>query len=163
MDEGGVVFALTYQKAAYLQGTIWLLIGGMLVSMGCNFLIASLLQENQATAYLPLFHSIPIQDPELVALVIALSSIIIGWLKGYCILAKTVSKQLFRLEKIVSPIPYSQLFPIQYLFLLGLMGGLGVLLRTFPIDVRGCIDLAVGTALLFGSTLFFRQKNHSVM
>lgn len=157
------MFALTYPRAAYLQGTIWLLIGGMLVSMGCNFLIASLLQKNQSAAYLPLFHAIPIRDPELAALIMALSSIAVGWLKGYCILAKTVSKQLFRLEKIPSPIPYSQLFPMSYLFLLGLMGGLGFLLRAFPMDVRGCIDLAVGTALLFGSTLFFRRRNHSVI
>lgn len=156
------MFRLTHRRATVLQGILWLLVGGMLVTMGCNFLVASLLAENQASGYLPLLRSLPVLDPELAALLVALAAIALGWLKGYYILAKTASKQLIRLAKLPSPIPYSQLFPIRYFCLLGLMGGLGLLLRSFPMDVRGGIDLAVGTALLFGSTLFFRRSSHPV-
>lgn len=151
------MFALTYRRAAYIQGTIWLLVGSMLVAMGCNFLVASLLEGNQMAGHLPLLRSMPFLDKELAALTVALAAIAIGWLKGYCILAKTASKQLLRIAKLPSPISYSQLFEVRYFFLLGLMVGLGFLLRTFPIDVRGFIDLAVGIALLFGATVFFRQ------
>ena len=150
------MFALTHRKAAYIQGIIWLMIGSILVTMGYRFLMVS--EELKMIGNLPLLHSLSFLGINQATVILVLGSILIGGLKGYYVLAKAASKQLLRLAGLPSPMTYSQLFEVRYLLLVGLMIGLGFLLRTFPVDVRGCVDLAIGIALLFGSTIFFRQN-----
>ena len=148
------MFALTHRRAAYIQGIIWLMVGSMLIAMGYRFLLAS----EELSTNLPLLHSLSFFGVNQATLILVLGSTLIGGLKGYYILAKAASKQLLRLARLPSPMDYSQLFEVRYLLLVGLMVGLGFVLRACPMDVRGCVDLAIGVALLFGSTVFFRQN-----
>jgi hypothetical protein len=75
-----------------------------------------------------------IQGPFLVGLGIAL-----GALKYRFVLSKTAKRMA------------SQPFRLRDLLLIGVMMGLGYLLRFFPDPVRGVIDVAVGFALIRSS------------
>ena len=69
--------------------------------------------------------------------------LLIGFLKGRFVLSKTVKRM------ILTPPPV-----LAYLGLVGVMAAFGFLLSFFPDPVRGTIDVAVGSALLYGSALF---------
>jgi hypothetical protein len=57
------------------------------------------------------------------------------------------------------PLHLKDLFPLSYLAIIGSMMMLGMLLKFLPIshDIRGFIDLAVGSALINGAFLYFKQ------
>ena len=73
--------------------------------------------------------------------------IAIGWAKGHFVLSKTMQRLKARLTGLSHPISFRTAFPPAYLALIAVMVGLGILLRWAPDELRGIVDLAVGTAL----------------
>jgi hypothetical protein len=55
-----------------------------------------------------------------------------------------------------APIRFVDAYPKSYWLLLASMMALGFLLRLVPVEVRGFIDVVVGSALLNGALLYFR-------
>lgn len=81
----------------------------------------------------------------------------LGFLKARFILRKTVQRISLRLLSLPSPVSISDAYPKSYWILLASMMSLGFLLRLVPFEVRGFIDIVVGSALLNGATLYVRE------
>jgi len=71
---------------------------------------------------------------------------------------KTVKKVIARIVSFGASIKLTELFSVRYLLLIALMVALGVSLRFLglPTDVHGLIDVAIGSALINGSMIYFR-------
>ena len=89
--------------------------------------------------------------------VIALG-LLIGWLKGRFVLSKTVKRVVDGIAILKTPIRTHQVYSRKYWILIASMIALGMSLRILPIpvDIRGFVDIAVGSALIQGSLLYFR-------
>lgn len=80
----------------------------------------------------------------------------IGFIKGRFILAKTVRRVVGRILSLPLPIRAGQVYAKSYWFLISGMMGLGMLMRFFPNEVRGVVDVTIGSALINGAMLYFR-------
>lgn len=127
------------QTLINLSGLSWMIMGGFLLFMGSRFLIKSDVTEQLKITFL-------------------VSALIIGFLKGKFVLAKSVKRQIKRISELSGPIFLKNIYSKAYYLLILLMIGLGISLRYCPLYVRGSIDIAVGMALIQGATLFFRFK-----
>lgn len=84
--------------------------------------------------------------------------LLIGLLKGQFVLAKTARRVVARIHGLSLPIAFSQVYTPAYWMLIAGMMSLGVLFRvlSIPADIRGVIDVGVGSALMHGATFYFR-------
>lgn len=147
---------MTTRSALRLSGLIWLLVGIFLMSLGCKFLAASL-HTPSIDKFSFLQHSLSAQTTLLWVLVCALA---VGHLKGRFVFKRTVQRQIARIESLPKPIRLLHLYGAGYYILILAMMGLGILMRFLPIalDVRGAVDLTVGSALIQGSLHYFRAQ-----
>ena len=85
-------------------------------------------------------------------------ALFIGFIKGRFVLSKTVNRLAQRFSSFGGRIPLKELYPAYYLLLIGFMMLLGLSLRWIPIfaEVRGIVDVAVGSALINGAMQYFR-------
>ena len=86
-------------------------------------------------------------------------ALIVGFAKGRFVFVKTVQKVVSRIRSLPLPIRFSQVYTRSYWILIGSMMMLGMVFRflPIPIDIRGFIDLAIGSALMNGAMLYFRS------
>lgn len=155
------MFKLSHTTLIAISGLIWLAVGFFLLPLGVNFLVAALLKEN-AEAFHPLLISLaPLAGGvEAGALVLVVLGMMIGFLKGRFILSKTVKKGVDHIRSLPNPASLGQVYTLKYYILLGSMFLLGFLARMAPMDVRGLIDVTIGTALIIGAILYFRHALH---
>lgn len=138
-----------------LSALTWIVIGLFLLTLGYNLLIKDI-----NSPYFSLVHFFTAfsgtRDNALIILIAV--GLFIGYFKGRYILKKTVYRQINRIKNIQRPLVITDLYTKNYLLLIACMMSLGFLLRSLPIhpDVRGIIDLAVGAALLFGASHYYR-------
>lgn len=85
-------------------------------------------------------------------------ALIIGFIKGRFVLVKTVRRVVGRIATLPSPVRLKSAYSPSYWFLIGGMMLLGMVFRFLPlsIDIRGMIDVAIGSALINGAMLYFR-------
>ena len=129
-----------------IVGIIWFLVGLFLSARGVNWL----LQLGMGTK-----------------LIIFLSvAVVVGLLKGKFVLQKVALKYLKRshdiqYSKIDIFTGWAKILGIKGGILIGLMMGMGILLRQSSIDrpILGIIYLAVGIALLYASKVFFLNQD----
>ena len=125
-----------------LSGMIWAVIGTMLLYKGLSFL--SQIDHAQATWWIG-------------------AGLIIGFVKGRLVLSKTVARMCAHIEALPMPIQMATVYPKSYWLLLAGMMGLGFLMRFIPTEFRGCVDVAVGSALVNGAMLYFRRARSLVI
>lgn len=84
--------------------------------------------------------------------------LVIGFIKGRFVLAKTVRRVVGRIAALPLPIRLKDAYSKSYWILIGSMVVLGMSFRFLPISVgaRGIIDVAIGSALINGALLYFR-------
>ncbi|MBA3722164.1 MAG: hypothetical protein H0W88_07175 [Parachlamydiaceae bacterium] len=142
-----------------ISGVIWLGIGCFLLSLGLNFLVASILQENLATTSRPIIDNIApyIGGLDTAVIVLICLGLFIGYTKGKYIFAKTVQKGVNRIKSLPNPVSISQIYTKKYYILLGAMFLIGFVVKFAPLDVRGLVDVAIGSALINGAVLYFRN------
>lgn len=119
------------------SGLLWLAIGSRLLYKGLQFL--SVAPKEKATLLL-------------------IIGLLIGFFKGRFVLVKSIRKTVLRIVSLPLPIRVSNVYvPSYYILILGMMG-LGIALRFLPLssEIRGMIDVAIGSALLNGALLYFR-------
>lgn len=131
------------------SGFLWLLIGVSLLNLGLKLL-------TQAHIYSSFFSFFGSKE-EGATLLIA-SALLIGILKGKYVLKKSAMKLLTRIYALPNPASFAEAYSKSYLLLIAFMMSLGMLIKYFevPNDIRGFIDVAVGAALIQGSTHYFR-------
>lgn len=151
------MFKLNHLWLATLNGFIWLSVGIGLGGVGLNFIVTSILQQN-----LNHLHR-PILDPlsslaggmDQAALFLIGFCLLVGFAKGHFVLRKAVERGVNHIRSLPNPASISQLYAKKYYLLLGVMVLLGVGLRFTALDIRGAVDLAVGTALIRGACSYF--------
>ena len=148
---------VSHTSMVVLSGLVWLAVGVFLLALGLNFIFESILRENLAELRRPLLDSIIpyVKNLNQAALYLIALSFFVGYFKGRYILGKTVKKGVDRLASLPNPAKLSQIYTKKYYILLGVMVLLGVIVRFAPLDVRGAVDVAVGSALVTGATLYF--------
>lgn len=150
---------VSHTTMVVLSGLIWLAIGCLLLPLGLNFIVESILQDNILTL------SRPLLDPlssitggrDQAALVLIALALWVGFIKGRYVFAKTVQKSVERILTLPNPARLSQLYTKKYYLLLGSMFLIGFLVRFAPLDIRGFIDIIIGSALIHGAMLYFRK------
>jgi hypothetical protein len=119
-----------------VSGLIWAMAGLMLLYKGLHIL-GELPSQEVATWWVAV-------------------ALLVGFIKGRFILSRTVNRITSHIVALPEPIHFLEVYPKSYWILLSSMIGISVLIRMTPADVHGFIDVAVGSALLNGSLLYFR-------
>ncbi len=141
-----------------VAGSIWLLVGIMLMILGLNLLVNV---ERASGLFQLLTDLLGRADYASIALVVI--ALIVGRLKGRFVLSKSVTRMQARLVKLGEPLPIWKIYSGGFYILIAFMMGLGMLFRFFgvPQDIRGFVDVAVGAALLSGSTAYFNKAGEA--
>ena len=147
----------THLLGIYLSGLVWLAIGCMLTFKGIVLFQATMFLEHPGalmSVYLKMF-----ANKEKALMFLIFTALVVGLFKGKVVLSKTVNRTIKRLLMIPAPLKLKDLFPFPYLCLIAGMMSLGMILRFSPlsIDIRAFVDLAVGSALINGAFLYFKQ------
>lgn len=144
-----------------LSGIIWMGVGIMLLNMGLGFLMNGFQSGVFVSeGYSGLFSWIASLTgaADYAAIVLIMLSLVVGIAKGRFVMAKAAQKSATRISKLANPTAITNLYSRSNLILLAIMMGMGMLMKvlSFPCDIRGCIDVAVGCALMQGSLAYFR-------
>lgn len=140
-----------------LSGLVWLVVGCFLLPLGLNFVIEALLKENAALP-LPVLNFLApyVGGIDQAALVWIALMLFVGFLKGRSVFAKSVKRSVDRILTLPNPASLKLMYSPSYYLLLGSMALLGVLVRFTTLDIRGGVDIAIGSALINGAMLYFR-------
>ncbi len=147
---------IRHQPAIALSGISWMVIGIFLLVKGFALILSPIVIE-QETIFLPFLRDLT-GSFQQAALILVFIGLFIGFLKGKIVLRKTAGRLINRITDLPNPSPISQIYPRAYFLLLALMVGLGISLRWIPVpsDLKGVIDVAIGSALVQGSAFYFR-------
>ena len=150
---------LRHTHLIIISGLIWLAVGTMLLYMGLGFVIQGS-QPIRTESHYPLLQTLSsfLGSTEQAALLIVILGLVIGYAKGRYVLGKSAYKGVERIHKLTNPAPLTQLYSLKYYLLLATMIGLGFSMKYLglPLDVRGLIDIAIGSALINGAMIYFR-------
>lgn len=153
---------LKHNTLIFLAGLTWLIIGVFLLSLGIHFILETirtpLLTQIAGRFSIAFFVEKFTSDRTQAILWILCFSLLVGYLKGKMVLAKSVHRQIKRIDSLQNPAHLKHLYSKGYYLLVALMICLGMVLRFLPItlDTRGAIDMAIGAALINGAVLYFR-------
>lgn len=126
-----------------ISGLIWAFVGALLLYKGLRIL-SGLSNSDTATLWVA-------------------AGLLVGFVKGRFVLAKTAKRLTDRIASLQEPIQFSQVYPKSYWLLLASMMGMGALLRLAPADWHGFVDVAVGSALMNGAMLYFKAARSLVV
>jgi len=152
---------LTHKSLIIISGCIWMAVGLFLFPLGLKF-IAGAVQAVPISAIdqYPLINLIApyIGGVETAAVFLIAISLMIGTMKAKMVLSKVVVKMVGRITSLPNPANFTDVYGLNYLLLIGFMMSLGMGMRYFgvPTDVRGVVDVAVGSALITGGITYFR-------
>ena len=137
-----------------LSGFLWIASGTFLLYKGLHFINeATHSQDSLCYRWQTFFGS-----PQQAATILMGIGLLVGYLKSRFVLSKTVRRVSSRIASLSEPIRFVDAYSKSYWILIAAMVGLGVSFRFLPIsvDLRGMIDVAIGSALVNGAMLFFR-------
>lgn len=136
------------------SGSIWFAVGLMLMYKGLRFISDAQIDPDS----LSFRFNQSVGSTSQAGNWIIFFALIVGFAKGRFVFVKTVQRVVSRIRSLSLPIRFFQVYTRSYWLLIGSMMMLGMVFRFLPIpvDVRGFIDLAIGSALMNGAMLFFR-------
>lgn len=143
------------------SGATWFVIGIFLMYKGLRFIADAQVDPNSLSFQWN--HSLG--SSSQAGNWIIFFALVVGFAKGRFVFVKTVKKVVSRIRSLSLPIRFSQVYAKSYWILIGSMMMLGMLFRFLPvpIDIRGFIDLAIGSALMNGAMLYFRAARSEVI
>lgn len=138
----------------FLSGLIWFGVGTMLLCIGLNLFADSIITMPAVTTSLTSLTS----DPFYTIVFLIAIALVLGTLKGRTILRKSAVKNCLRLSKLGSSAPLHKLYTLPFYALIGgmMLLGMGMSFLGIPSDIRGVIDVAVGSGLIQGALVSFR-------
>jgi hypothetical protein len=148
---------LSHSTLTFISGAIWMAIGVFLLQMGLQLLLVQIIEAKSTTPLINLFNGFfPMQEA---AIFIAAIALYVGFLKGRYVLAKSAHRCIQHILSLPNPASLISIYSKSYYLLLGsmLLLGMGVKYLGLPNDVRGAIDITIGSALINGATHYFRQ------
>lgn len=145
--------------AIVASGVLWLVMGLFLLVKGLNLVVIGAHPEQfgSNSALIPYLSSL-VGGKEQAALIVITFGLIIGLIKGRWVLVKSVKRVVARILSLPLPIKIQQVYSWSYLALIGSMMllGMGIRWLGLPADIHGLIDVAIGSALVNGSMIYFR-------
>lgn len=148
---------LNHFGAIVFSGAIWLVMGIFLMAKGLHFIVNAAHTGISSACIIPSLAPL-IGGKEQAALMMIAFGLIAGFVKGRLVLMKTVKRVVGRILTMQSPVSFLKIYNWKYYVLILSMVGLGLSMKWFhlPIDVRGLIDVAIGSALMNGALIYFR-------
>ncbi|WP_042280269.1 hypothetical protein [Candidatus Protochlamydia sp. R18] len=159
---------VTHTTMVVVSGLVWLIVGCVLLPLGLNFVVESILKENLVVINRPLLDPLMkwVGGADQAVLFLIAISLWIGFIKGRFVFAKTVQNSVNRILLLPNPVSIKQIYTKKYYLLLGSMIFLGFLMKYTPMDIRGAVDIIIGSALIQGGMLYFRKafaiRSHKV-
>jgi hypothetical protein len=158
---------VNHRTLVILSGLIWLVMGVFLFKLGFKLLGGAFdyIDKGTLPASYPLlkkssdfFGSLQAGITNGIVILTAIS-LFIGFLKGKKVLGKTALKAIARITAFPNPTNLTNLYSGRYYILLAGMMGLGISMNVLgiPHDIRGTIDIIIGSALINGSVVYFRH------
>lgn len=137
-----------------LSGFIWFLMGAFLIYKGLHLITQAAFQSGSLCQKL----SATFGSPQQAATFFIAIGLLGGFFKGRFVLVKTVRRVVSRIASLPLPIRLKDAYSASYWILIGSMVALGMSFRflPIPIDIRGTIDVLIGSALINGATLYFQ-------
>lgn len=152
------MFRLKHSTLILISGLVWLGIGYLLLTLGLNFTADALASATSATSHPVLTSLSPYVGGMEQAVVIWIALALgIGFFKARFVFSKSVQKSVQRILSLPNPVSIAKIYAPSYYLLLGSMVFLGILVRFLPLDIRGGVDIVIGSALISGAVLYFRQ------
>lgn len=152
---------LSHKTLIVISGFIWMAIGCFLLSLGVNFLVESTKHEQVLySGHYPVIDGLStfVGGLEQAALVLISFSLFVGYLKGRYVLGKSAHRGVERIRLFPNPTSLGNIYSGKYYILLGAMVALGMSVKFFGLssDVRGVVDVVIGSALINGAMIYFR-------
>jgi hypothetical protein len=152
------MFKVKHATMVFISGLVWLIVGCALLPLGLNFITEGILNQNHLQNYPILNFLAPYSGGiEQAALILIVFALAIGFLKGRFVFAKSVQRSVNRILSLPNPAKIHHIYSLSYYLLLGSMLFLGFLVKFLPIDLRGIVDVIIGSGLINGAVLYFRQ------
>lgn len=139
-----------------ISGGTWFCIGLMLLTKGVKLIIQSSLQDSPGQILALASNTVHGKEEGLFLLVLV--ALLVGFFKGKFVLAKTARRVVSRIASLPEPLSLFSVYSKGYLLILGSMVFLGMMMQwlSFSCEIRGLIDIAVGSALVNGAAFYFR-------
>lgn len=152
---------LSHTKLIVISGLIWFAVGCSLLPFGLSLLSEASKQEMNPAANLPFIRALApyVGGFEQGMLAIMVGALMIGYAKGRFVLGKSARKGMERIRAMPNPANLSAIYSPKYYALLGGMVLLGMSIKWMglPNDIRGFVDVAIGSALINGAMIYFRS------
>ncbi len=153
---------LTHKRAIVISGFIWLIMGSFLFYKGITlmfFALKTLFSHTYQGFSLILWMAALFGDLKRGIIFLFFLSFFIGFIKGRFVLCKTVKRVVLRIKAKTLPLSLCHLYSKGDYVLIGCMALMGMSFKFLPIplDVIGTVDLIIGSALVNGATLYFRE------
>ena len=146
---------LKHSTMLSLGGIVWLVVGVSLLRLGLKFLAD---QPEVVPASLPLLNWMKTFFSHGNAVVILIATgLFVGYFKGRYVLGMSAERENTRIKSLPNPAPAQYLYSKRFYMLVAIMMSIGMAMRFVPIDIRGWVDVAVGTALVNGSVVYFKR------
>lgn len=139
------------------SGLLWMAVGVFLLMIGVRFIAQeALLNPVPSVIMQTLFQIGGGKEPGAFLLIVL--ALFVGFFKGRFVLSKTVKKVVMRIAHLEEPIALKSVYNARYLLLIALMVSFSMMIKFFhvPLDIRGFIDVAIGSALINGASFYFR-------
>jgi hypothetical protein len=141
-----------------ISGAIWFIVGIGLLTLGLNFIVyVAQIQTNETTSLIAKMANFA-GGRDQAALILIVIALMTGFVKGRMVLSKTVQRVAKRILTLPEPIKFFQVYNLKYFLLIGFMISLGLSMKWLglPNEIRGTIDVAIGSALMNGAVAYFR-------
>lgn len=149
---------LSHATWILFTGAVWFAIGSLLLSKGLGFIILAFHFPDTASSLMASLNAVAGPGYQA-ALFIIFLGLLIGFFKGKFVLAKTVERVVSHIRSFPSPVALKNAYTPRYFILIALMMCLGMAFKWLPLklDIKGFIDVAIGSALINGAVLYFRH------
>ena len=145
-----MLLGIKHRSWVAFSGFVWFAVGVSLLYKGLQLVTQAV---NEPGSFCRKFN-----DAQQCATILIAVGLLLGFVKGRLILSKTVKRVVSRIASLPLPIRMGQVYSKSYWFLIGGMVLLGMSFKylPIPIDIRGAVDVAIGSALINGAMLYFR-------
>ena len=142
------------KKAIVLSGLTWMFIGAFLLYKGLYYSVMCILAPPAMLNWIAHYLG-SVQNGILFVIAVGL---ILGVVKARYVLIKTIQRVVKGIMVKPSPLKLTSVYRKRYCILILSMMVRTPILRFLPItnDIRGLIDIAIGSALLNGALIYFR-------
>ena len=148
---------LSHFSAILVSGFIWFGVGVFLLTKGLTFVLLAARIEGISSSMMNELAAIT-KGKEQAGTFLIIIGLTLGYLKSRFVLQKSAKRVVGRILSLPNPANIFQIYSLSYCFLILSMVALGIGMKWMHLnyDLRGVIDVFIGSALMNGSLAYFR-------